>query len=498
MSGIIKKIFIEVRKSLEPEMERLAENYPVVFGFLKKRLGRNHFSGLTLTVLLVSFVYVLFLFIGVIDAVLDSGLIIAADAQISNLLYLFRNEKAVDFFLWVTVFGKLEVALFFALAAVFIFWLYGKKDYILALVLGVAGSEVFVFLGKSVVHRPRPLNAVYSENYYSFPSGHAAISIALFGFFAYAAGREIKSWKKKILIYSAAVSLVALIGFSRLYLDVHFLSDVWSGYLLGGLWLVSMITFCEWSSFREKIIPPVPKSFSANKKTFAFASVFLAVAFYSVFAFYYRPAPNKIFDLTEAKKLDNPVSFFSNDLIPKYTKTLGGRRQEPISFIIVADDDNELIAAIKKSGWFLADSINFASIKKIAGAALLNENYPTAPMTPSFWNSRVNDFGFEKPTDKASVRERHHIRFWKTPFVTDEGRRIYAGTASLDAGIKWGITHTIDPAIDVERDYFLDDLGSAVEISMSYQVASVDPEMGVNFSGDPFFTDGKAYVIILQ
>jgi len=129
---------------------------------------------------------------------------------------------------------------------------------------------------------------------------------------------------------------------------------------------------------------------------------------------------------------------------------------------------------------------------------LLNEAYPTAPMTPSLYNTKPNDFGFEKQTAKNSVRVRHHARFWKTNYRTSLGM-LYVGTVSLDTGIKWGgITHTIAPDIDTERNLFISELKEAGVVTQEKLVSFVPPTLGKNFSGDQFFTNGKASFLIFS
>ena len=119
-------------------------------------------------------------------------------------------------------------------------------------------------------------------------------------------------------------------------------------------------------------------------------------------------------------------------------------------------------------------------------------------MTPSFWNGQVHDFGFEKPTEAGSVRARHHARLWKTNFMTADGRRVYVGTASLDTGLKWVITHQIEPDVDTERATVVEDLTKAQVVEQARLEQFVKPTLGTNFSGDQFFTDGKIYLVELK
>ena len=146
----------------------------------------------------------------------------------------------------------------------------------------------------------------------------------------------------------------------------------------------------------------------------------------------------------------------------------------------------------------MADETNVSSIIKLAQATLLKKPYPEAPMTPDFWNTTVHNFGFEKATDSNNVRTRHHARFWKTNYITENGEMIYVGTASFDNSIKWGIPHQINPDIDTEREFLFGDLQKTILIANELKKQLVNPKIGNNFSGDLFFTDGKLYLISLN
>jgi len=71
---------------------------------------------------------------------------------------------------------------------------------------------------------------------------------------------------------------------------------------------------------------------------------------------------------------------------------------------------------------------------------------------------------------------------------------VYGGTASFDTNIKWLVTHAIQPDIDTERDKLLADLRTSGQIANVQEQQFVNPTLGKNFSGDQFFTDGKAYI----
>jgi undecaprenyl-diphosphatase len=106
----------------------------------------------------------------------------------------------------------------------------------------VAGSAVLNHLLKVLFARPRPHfeHPLLVETSYSFPSGHAMESFVVYGMLAYFAVLALRSWESR-----GAALLVVLIGFSRMYLGVHYLSDVLAGYAAGGVWLSALITGTE-------------------------------------------------------------------------------------------------------------------------------------------------------------------------------------------------------------------------------------------------------------
>ena len=250
--------------------------------FLKRRLDIKNFYGLPFSLLFVSFIYFLFLFGGIVEDVFTSDPIVTVDSYIANLLAAFRTEKATEFFFWITLLGTWQIIVLFSIVAISIFLLLKKRQYIFPLLLSILGGELFTYITKFAFHRPRPEVAVYPEFSFSFPSAHATIAIAFYGFLAYVFIRNIKGWGKKIGIIFSCFFLILFIGFSRIYLGVHYLSDVWGGYLLGAIGLILGIGLAEYFLYQHK---KKTEFVSQKSKRLTMGLIVFSIVLYVIYAF---------------------------------------------------------------------------------------------------------------------------------------------------------------------------------------------------------------------
>ena len=108
----------------------------------------------------------------------------------------------------------------------------------------MVGVAVIITILKSLVHSARPLNGLMQETEFSFPSGHVTSTTVLFGFLFYFIWRNWKTSNTRLPSVIFLISVELVVGFSRIYLNVHWLSDVLGGYLLGAFWLTfSLLAF---------------------------------------------------------------------------------------------------------------------------------------------------------------------------------------------------------------------------------------------------------------
>ncbi|MBI5005281.1 MAG: phosphatase PAP2 family protein [Candidatus Lloydbacteria bacterium] len=176
--------------------------------------------------------------------------ILSIDARVEHFFAAARDPFWTQFFSTVGLLGKWHIVLWILLAVSLALWLLDKRVFIIPLLISVSGAELLTGTLKNIIARPRPEMAKVVENSFAFPSGHATVAVALYGFLAYILFRMCRTRKEKIVVSAAAVFIILLIGFSRLYLGVHYVSDVIAGYLVGALWL--SIGMCLTEHFLER------------------------------------------------------------------------------------------------------------------------------------------------------------------------------------------------------------------------------------------------------
>ena len=141
---------------------------------------------------------------------------------------------------FITNFGG---ALFLSIATVMLFLLIKNKKIGLSIISNIVIITILNQLLKRILQRPRPTEfRIVEETGYSFPSGHSMVSMAFYGYLIYLIYRYIKNKYVKWTLITILSILICLIGISRIYLGVHYTSDVLGGFLLSISYLVIYIS----------------------------------------------------------------------------------------------------------------------------------------------------------------------------------------------------------------------------------------------------------------
>ncbi len=223
----------------------LSAQVPMTWGFLKARLDAGRWWGLRLTVALSSIFIAFHTFGEIIESQTRRGLLYRLDLKSAAFI---KSIESPGFARAMTLASNiLDFYVIAAAAAALGLFLLLKKDWwrLYAFMLAAGAGAPLLFLLKIGVSQRRGFT-------FRFPSGYAYSSIIIFGFWAYtgwvsfftAGGKEEHRKRRKVfratvLFFAAALSL--LVGASRIYWDVHWLTDVLAGYAAGFAWLALSI-----------------------------------------------------------------------------------------------------------------------------------------------------------------------------------------------------------------------------------------------------------------
>lgn len=130
-----------------------------------------------------------------------------------------------------------------------ILYLRHHRKYAVLLLAAMAGITLIVNATKTLIQSPRP-NGIVLETGYSFPSGHVTSTMVFLGLITYFAWQHWRNPRTKPLTTLLYVAVESLVGFSRVYLNVHWFSDILGGYLLGLFWLTFTIFLYQYSENR--------------------------------------------------------------------------------------------------------------------------------------------------------------------------------------------------------------------------------------------------------
>ena len=181
------------------------------------------------------------------ESVITKDSIVRLDQAVAAILRYLATPDVTTFFLAVTALGSGEVLVVLGLVVTAVYGLRRRWLYVGTWLAALTGGVLLNRLLKELFARSRPsfLDPLLVETGYSFPSGHAMLSLTAYGMLAYFAVLGLRTRRASTAAISGTLLLVLLIGFSRMYLGVHYFSDVVAGYTAGGVWLSTLITGTE-------------------------------------------------------------------------------------------------------------------------------------------------------------------------------------------------------------------------------------------------------------
>lgn len=135
--------------------------------------------------------------------------------------------------LFITDIGSPVSIALYCLVLIMFMWLHKKYTHIIQFILTVGTAALIAVCTKEILRLPRPTGGLISEIGFGFASAHAMIAVVFFILIAYSYKNHFKSKLVRYSISIVSVSLMLLVGVSRVYLGVHYMTDVLAGFLIG-------------------------------------------------------------------------------------------------------------------------------------------------------------------------------------------------------------------------------------------------------------------------
>ena len=222
-----------------PRVTGLRDRFAPQVAFLQARLSPAEFLGLDLTIGAIILIGAVWMFGKIAEDVVTGDPLTVVDMEIAVWLHLHTTPTLTDAMMFVSLLASWPVVTGICLLSASYFAWKRSHYRLLALTLTVPVGMLLNGILKIAFHRSRPPwdDPILLIGSFGFPSGHAMTATLLYGFLAAFCVRKAQAWRWRVLAVLAACMLVVLVGFSRLYLGVHYLSDVLAGMAAGSAWL---------------------------------------------------------------------------------------------------------------------------------------------------------------------------------------------------------------------------------------------------------------------
>lgn len=236
-----------------PPARWLRDTYPPFWSFLGRRLSPDSYLGLHLTVGIIVLFMMGAIFSNLAQEVVPGDELARFDQTLAISLHQNTLPTAVSVFVVITTLGDLLLLAVIGVVVGLILIIQRRWLLLASWIVTLAGGGLLNSGLKAAFQRVRPelANPFITATGWSFPSGHAMGSLIAYGMLTYLLVLVVRRPWKKVVI-TGMVALVLLIGFSRMYLGVHFFSDIVAGYTAGAAWLAICISGTEVARRRKR------------------------------------------------------------------------------------------------------------------------------------------------------------------------------------------------------------------------------------------------------
>jgi hypothetical protein len=250
---------------------------------------------------------------------------------------------------------------------------------------------------------------------------------------------------------------------------------------------------------KKEIVAPVSGKFALGINQ---SEVDTGTGTYTVKVEVYAPdlsAPREV-----AKEVPS-IPGVDNKLFEKIPRRIGDKDGNPgdmANFLILGDED-QMKKVFTTAGWVKVDASVAETVLAGFIASMSKESYLTMPMSPLYLFGRPQDYGWAHAEPITVVASRNHLRVWKAPFTVN-GQMLWVGAATHDIGFEKdqrndGLTHKIDPDIDLEKDYVQKTLLSTGYVAEVMHFLPKQPMLEARTAtGGSFHSNGQVLVMKLS
>ncbi|MCG7964065.1 MAG: bifunctional DedA family/phosphatase PAP2 family protein, partial [Candidatus Thiodiazotropha taylori] len=353
------------------------------------------------------------LFMLLLGAMVGGTLMQSANEIIHNGLQSLRTPWGDQFIYLLTSLGDLSTIIIVAVVSAILLILQGHYRTLNYLLAAIAFGILAPLLLKYGLQIPRPESAPATLGPWSFPSAHVLRSITLYGFLSIMVARGLShDWRW--LPYSIAATLVGAVALSRLYLGVHWLSDVLGSITLGLAWIALLgIAYARHVSVESRHFAIVVASLTT-------------LALYLTFQTWQLPEKLQPYQQQAAiNQIESQLAWRSGQLdIPTHRHDIRGEGNHPLNLQYVGDLQI-LQQQLQRQGWQSAEMLDWGNALK-----LLSPSTPLIglPLLPHVHDARHEALVMTKNlnTDRRLV-----MRLWKTDVSIDSpDKPLYVGNVS--------------------------------------------------------------------
>lgn len=197
------------------------------------------------------FIISLIFFISITEEIFDKESLYYVDMIIQNIALLFVSPSITKFMIVVTYLWSIYFLWVLSIFILFYLWKIKKSKYVIFYLFTLGIWEIIIHWLKFFFQRERPLESIVPGIGYSYPSGHAFSTMLVFWLIIFLSSVFITNWKIKFYIFFLCICIIIGVWFSRIYLWVHWFSDVVWWYVVAFSWLMLCINLFRFRKYRN-------------------------------------------------------------------------------------------------------------------------------------------------------------------------------------------------------------------------------------------------------